>query len=242
MKKYLLTLLTAIFLASPMPAFAATLKLSPSSGTANIGCPFVVNVDLDTGGKETDGTDAILTYNTAALSTDTNSITNGTIYPDYPGTNVDSANGRITVSGLASVSTAYNGQGTLATIRFTVPQGAQAGSTQVKFDFDPNQTTKTTDSNVVERTTISDVLTSVTNGTYTIGTGTCTQQTLSNVPTSGTSGSGSTTTSTSTSKGGLETKTPVKTLPQGGTENFTAMIAIMGTALSILGVLGLMLL
>ena len=43
----------------------------------------------------------------------------------------------------------------------------------LNFDFDPNNKTKTTDTNVVERGTIADVLSSVTNGTYTVGTGTC---------------------------------------------------------------------
>ena len=46
-------------------------------------------------------------------------------------------------------------------------------NSQVRFDFDPANPQKTTDSNVVEHSTISEILSSVTNGNYTIGTGTC---------------------------------------------------------------------
>ena len=231
-------------LAMPTSALAASLSLSPSTGTFNKNCSFSLNMVLDTAGAQTDGTDAILMYDTTRLSA--NSIVSGTIYPDYPGNNINESTGKITISGLASVATAFSGQGTLATIGFTVKGTAPVGITQVNFDFDPNDKAKTTDSNVVERGTIVDVLNSVVNGSYTVGSGTCGAQTGTGTGTgtgtTGTTGPGTVTT-------GGTTVTPIstpsgqyKTLPQAGTQNFTATIAILGVALTLLGILGLALL
>ncbi|MBI2020255.1 hypothetical protein HYS94_02435 [Candidatus Daviesbacteria bacterium] len=212
-------------------AFAqqATLVLSPASGTFNKGCNFSLNIDLNTGGAQTDGTDAIILYDTSRFTA--TSIQSGTIYPDYPGNNIDEANGRITVSGLASVSTPFTGQGTLATLNFTVKDTAPTGAVQVRFDFDPNDKAKTTDSNVVQRGTVADILSSVTNGNYTIGSGACGgqgQTGLTPPPPGG------------TPSASLQPKpTP---LPPAGTETFTFTLAIVGSILTILGILGLALL
>src|SRR3989344_4454303 len=152
-------------------AQAATLSLLPSSGTFNKWCTFSVEIKLDTTGAQTDGTDAILIYDSSRLTA--TAITSGNIYPDYPGNNIDDTSGKITISGLASVSSAFSGQGSLAVVNFTVKENAPTGATQVKFDFDSSDKAKTTDSNVVQRGTASDILNSVVNGSYTIGTGSC---------------------------------------------------------------------
>lgn len=225
---------TGFFLLTPLPVWAATLSLSPSTGTFNTNCPFSLDMVLDTQGAQTDGTDAILFYDTSRLTA--SSITSGTIYPDYPGNNIDDSTGKITVSGLASVSQAFSGKGTLATVNFLVKQNAPTGATQIKFDFDPNDKTKTTDSNVVERGTVVDVLSSVVNGNYTIGTGACGSQTVTGGPTVVTVPQGA----VSTPSGAV--KEPVSALPPAGSETFTYTIAILGTALTILGILGLALL
>lgn len=242
--KKLLSLIFTLFavLVLPTQALAATLSLSPSTGTFNKGCQFTLDILLDTQGAETDGTDAILMYDTSRFTA--NSITSGSIYQDYPGNNIDEPNRKITVSGLASVSSGFTGSGSLVKINFTVKSDAPAGSTQVTFDFDPNNKAKTTDSNVVQRTTVNDVLSSVVNGNFTIGAGSCASQT----PTTGGSGTG--TGGTGGSVGGTTpaqgatqpVATPsgeFKKLPDGGTEQFTFMIAILGSALTILGILGL---
>ncbi len=242
---------------SPAPALAATLSLDPANGTFNQGCGFSLNINLDTGVAQTDGTDAILLFDSSRFTA--TSITNGTIYPDYPGNNIDAAAGKITISGLASVSTPFTGKGILATVNFTVSSGAAAGSTQVTFDFDPYKA-KTTDSNVVERGTIIDILNSVVNGNYVVGTAPCSAQVPSSTPSSmGGAAAGGTTTAPGQRTGGAgglsssgfvggtpsaanipgQTRT---TLPQGGTQEFTAAIAIVGSILSILGILGLALL
>lgn len=232
-------------LVSPAMALAATLSLSPSSGTFNRGCAFTLSVNLDTATSQTDGTDAILNFDPTRISA--SSITAGTIYSDYPGTNID-ATGKITISGLASVAQPFTGSGIFATIAFSVPANAPTGAAQVTFDFDSANPTKTTDSNVVERNTVKDVLTSVTNGSYTIGTGTCSSQTQTGTGTStGGTTSGSTSGGTTVTGGGSTTTSsggtiPVKTLPGAGSETLTFTLGIIGITLTVLGALGFALL
>ncbi len=234
----LLTLISSlIFLMSPSIAWAATLALSPSTGSANRGCIMPVQIILDTKGANTDGTDAILIYDPTRFSVTTSSIVSGTIYPDFPGNTVDSPRpGTVTVSGLASVSSPFNGQGILATVNFKVLDNAPAGATSIKFDFDPADKTKTTDSNVVERGTIADVLNSVTDGNYTVGTGTCTS--VGTIPKGGPTDSSSSATPTAT----IAPKPLPSALPQGGIEGPTFVLVISGVLLTILGVAGLALL
>lgn len=244
-------LMMLVVLSSPSLALAATLSLFPSSGTFNKGCSFFLDVVLDTQGVQTDGTDAILMYDPSRFSINTSAITPKTnIYPDFPGNNVDEVGGKITISGLASVNTPFSGKGTLATLQFTVKDTAPTGLTQVNFDFDPNNKAKTTDSNVVERTTIVDTLNSVVNGSYVVGTGQCAQTSLN--------GTSNNTTGTGLSKGGpIDTSSssgtfyrggtstgdiPINTLPEGGTPQLTSALVIFGSILTVLGVLGLALL
>ncbi len=235
-----------VILASPTSALAATLSLNPSTGTFNKGCDFSLTIDLDTTGTQTDGTDAILRYDSTRFTAKT--ITSGTIYPDYPGNNICENNalcpgtGKITVSGLAAVSAPFTGKGILATINFTVLPNAPSTATAMTFEFDPNDKIKTTDSNVVERGTVADVLNSVVNGNYTVGTGTaCTAQGATGTGTGTRLGQGQV--GVSTPSGQIITQPiPTKTLPPAGSEKLTFTIAIVGVALTILGILGLALL
>lgn len=227
-----------LVVAFPASAFASTLSLSPASGTVNKGCDFTVSINLDTQTSETDGTDAILLFNNTIFTAKT--ISSGTIYPDYPGNAVDNTGGKVTVSGLASVSQGFKGSGTLATVAFTVNQTAPAGTGTIKFDFDPNNLTKTTDSNVVERGTIKDTLASVTDGSFTIGTGACTS-----TPTAGAAPGGTTLTSGGTSQGATTvpgTTGIAKTLPNGAFEGPALIFSVLGGLLVVVGIVGLALL
>lgn len=235
-------IIITIILVSPAKALAATLSLNPSTGIFNKGCDFSLTIDLDTTGIQTDGTDAILRYDTTRFTA--KNITSGSIYPDFPGNNICENNalcpgtGTITVSGLASVSVPFTGKGTLATINFTVLPNAQNTATAITFEFDPNDKTKTTDSNVVERGTVADVLNSVVNGNYTVGSGTnCLAQGATTLPGTGL-------------RQGQAVSTPSaqpKTIDQfvdqtgkgPGTPQLTFTIAIVGSILTILGILGL---
>lgn len=238
-----LTLLPILLFVMPVQVLAAgaTLSLSPSSGTFNQGCNFSLNVNLDTAGAQTDGTDAILVYDTSKLTAI--SISAGTIYPDYPGNNIDPS-GKITISGLASVTSPFQGQGTLATINFTVKEDV-TGATQISFEFDPKDKAKTTDSNVVQRGTVADILNSVVNGSYTIGTASC-------GVTSGSTSSGVTVLPNTGGQGATVATPPAqpKTIDQivdktgkgPGTPELTSTLVIIGSILAVLGVLGLVIL
>lgn len=250
MKLPILLLTLIILLASPAYALAASLSLSPTSGTFNKGCPFNLEVKLDTSGAQTAGTDAIVIYDNTKLSA--TNVTTGSIYADYPGTSPDDATGKVTISGLASFSSSFSGTGTLATINFTVKDTAGTGATIVKFDYDPSGKSATAqclssgantcDSNVVSKDNIADVLSSVVNGSYTIGTGACgavggTQPGVG--VGQGAVGIGATNPLTQTP---VKEAPPLKALPPAGSEQFTFMVAILGSALTILGILGLALL
>lgn len=248
-KNWLMCLLASAaacsLLINPDPALAATLSLNPPSGTFNRGCSFSIKIDLNTQGTQTDGTDAILDYDPTRVTPQT--IISGSIYPDYPGNFIDAQARKINISGLASVQEAFSGSGTLATVNFTVPQNAPAGLTQIILAFDPNNKTKTTDSNVVERGTVADVLNSVVNGSYTIGTGTCAGQSSSPSPGAG---RGQTGTSlplvTFAPVSSSPSATPPVTLCPGGIcpgiIEPTMILTIVGGILTILGILGLALL
>ncbi len=246
MKKLLGPILLILFLVSPAYALAATLTLSPTSGTFNKGCSVNVDIKIDSAGQQVDGTDAIILYDQSKL---TASVTSGTIFPEYPGTNADNEAGRLTVSGLASISSVFSGQGTLATINFTVKDTAATGATIVKFDYDPTGKSaspqcmtsgaNTCDSNIVPRGSIIDILSSVGNGNYTIGTGAC--AVAAPVVARGAVGIGATSSVIPVKEVPVK-EVPVKTLPPAGSEQFTFMVAILGSSLVVLGILGLALL
>lgn len=229
------SLIASLIMAGPAWASGGTLSVSPSSGTFNKGCSFTLTISVNTGGAQTDGTDAILFYDSTRFNAV--KINNGTAYADYSGSNIDAQNGKITVSGLAT-GTPFSGSGTLATVDFKVLDDAPAGVTQVKFDFDPNDKAKTTDSNIVEHGTVVDVLSQVQDGSYTVGSGTgCTVTTAQGGPSGGATDSGTL----------VETKTPVKTLDdvvgnKSGSTEGTVFLAVAGTILTILGIVGLVLL
>lgn len=258
MRKFSIFVIFLVLLFSPTTVFASTLSLDPANGPFNRGCGFSINVLLDTQGTQTDGTDAILIYDSSRFSGQ--SITNGSIYPDFPGNNINDTLGRITISGLASVATPFTGKGILATVQFRVKETAPTGATQISFDFDPNDKAKTTDSNVVERGTVVDTLSSVLNGSYIVGTGSCSAQ-ASPAPTTapGTPGSsvvpppGTVVTQFPGGQGTVVVATPPaqpKTLDQfvdktgqgPGTPELTFTLAIIGSILTVLGILGLALL
>lgn len=246
MKKLLAVIFYTLILGvSPSLALAATLSLSPSTGTFNKGCSLTLDINLDTADADTDGTDAILIYDNSKFTANSiNTDLTPKIYSDFPGSNIDDTTGKVTVSGLASVTSAFKGKGTLAKINFTVKDTAGTGATMVKFDFDSADTSKTTDSNVVQRGTVADVLKSVVNGNYTIGTGVCGAGATPAPTVSPRPGGGPGTVSTPSAQPPPPPvkEVPIPTLPPAGTEQFTFMVTILGSVLAILGILGLALL
>jgi hypothetical protein len=145
-----------------------TLALSPNSGNEAVGSNFTVNILLNTNSQATVGTDVILTYNPLDLQVqDADAVTPGvqiqagSLYYSYPVNTVDTTNGKISFSGIIQPGGAnYSGSGTLATITFKALRVQSASS--VNFMFTQNATN---DSNVTSPTG-SDLLYSVTNGSY----------------------------------------------------------------------------
>ncbi len=227
MKKLLLVINLLIFLAFPQVVLAASLTFDPPTGTFNRGCPVSLKIDLDTQGAQTDGTDAIFTYPAAMFTTSVSQILpNTSVYPDFPGNSVDTSVGKVTISGLASASSPFVGKGTLATINFTVSNEATLGPAIFKFDFDPNDKLKTTDSNVVEHSTVVDLLSLAADATYTIGSGPC--------PVGGKGLVG-------TPSGSLySSPSPIvyKTLPEGADISPTLILGGLGTFLVLVGLIG----
>lgn len=157
--------------AVPAIASAATLSLSPTSGTHAVGATFDVKIQLDTGGVTTSGTDVYVRFDPNVLQVvDSNNsstgvqVSPGTLYSQTSFNSTDNGAGKVSFSGSKSGgSSGYSGTGTLATIKFQA--AAEADSTSVTIDY---QAGSTTDSNVISQADSSDALTSVTSASYKI--------------------------------------------------------------------------
>ena len=232
---------------SVSPVLASTLSFSPSSGTFNKNCNVSIDVNLDTAGAPIDGVDAYIFFDPAKFTL--NSIdTQGKVFSEYPSSSIDSQNvNKILISGVAPQGSPYNGSGKFATINLTVKDTAVTGVTQLTFDFNTNDKSDSKDSNVVRNATSEETLASVTNGSYTIGTGACSGTNNLSTPSNPTvinngSSGGPNDASDSAFIEQKEEPLPFKTLPQGGTEELTMVVAIAGSLLVVLGILGLTLL
>lgn len=138
-------------------------KLQPLSGAEiilvspkkeyKVGDNIPVSVRVSTGGHPSDGTDLILRYDPTLVEATISALRRGRIYPEYPVTEVDSKSGVIRMSGIASTSVGgFNGVGVFATLNL---KAKQAGKTTLMVDFKKGETT---DTNVVEAKTATDLL------------------------------------------------------------------------------------
>lgn len=156
----LLFFLTA-FLLTNSTVFAATLSLSPSSGSYNVGKLFNVNIMLNTNGANTDGVDIYyLNYPKNLLQVQGTQITAGSLYPITVVNSVDSVNGRINFSQVVSGGTHYSNTSaqTLATVNFKV---LATGTASLFFNY---SSSSTTDCNVAGNGI--DLLTSATGASF----------------------------------------------------------------------------
>lgn len=238
MKKIILALTLFTYLLYPSLTFAATLTLSPASATFVRGCSYPVAILVNTEGKQVDGVDAILDYDPSRLTTTQDRIANGTVFPEFI-TSIDESTRKITIGGVTSVA-AFSGSGTFATINFTVPNEAPTGTTQLTFDFDQNDKTNTRDSNVVERATVVDLLSQVTNGSYTIAEnkGSCATGASPSTAPAYTTPRGATGPQ-ATDSAQTEQQPIYKQLPKGGIFEQTIILATVGTIFIALGIIGL---
>jgi len=121
-------------------AAAATLSLSPQVKTITVGSEFDININLATNGKETLGTDVVITYEPVFL--EAVKITPGTLYPNYPpgGQRIDQVAGKVYLSGAANFGAPVSESGLFGTIIF---KGRVPGKTAISFDWEEGSTTKT---------------------------------------------------------------------------------------------------
>lgn len=241
----LLSIFVIFFIPSSVLAAGASLTLVPNTNTYNRSCGFSIGIDMNTGGNPTDGTDVKLKFDPSVIKA--TSIDQGSVYSTYPDKSYDNTNGTISISGLASVESPFNGSGRFATVNFQVEPSAVTGLTQVKFDFVRGSST---DSNVVQSNLVIDILESVTDGTYTIGIGSCagtggttpTPTPLAVVDDHPNAFTGGTTGGTTT-KGGISTGSgqTLDNIVGGspGISSTTLAVSIIGSVLVIAGILGL---
>ena len=168
---YILSTFTFLVLVSAASkAQAATLILSPASGTVSVDQSISVDVMLNTQGAAIDGVDInSLHYNQTILEVqDANSstagveITAGTLFSQTLTNTVNTTSGTIDFSQVTTGGVTYTGSGKLATITF---KGLVAGTSAVTFDFTLGSTA---DTNVAGEGV--DQLTSVGNGSFTVST------------------------------------------------------------------------
>ena len=138
-------------------SYAATFSFSPVSQSVALNEQFTLNILLDTANAETDGADAIITYDSLYLTPISASL--GSLY-DTVVTNSTSTSNKVILSAVASGNTNYSGSGTFATVTF---KAIKAGSTDVSFNYISGATT---DSNITSNQ--ADVLSSVNSTTITI--------------------------------------------------------------------------
>lgn len=152
----------------PYAAFAATLSLSPSTGTFTVNSIFSVHIVLDTQGAQVQGADVqYLRYSTSTLEVvDENTslagvqIQSGTLMSNTQANIADPSAGTISFSQVTTGNTSFAGSGTLATVRF---RALAEGIATATIDFIAGSTA---DSNVASNG--QDVLSAVAGGNYTL--------------------------------------------------------------------------
>lgn len=150
----------------PAASHAATLSLSPASGSFSPGSFFTVSIMINTSGSAIQGVDVDrLNYNPALLevydadaSQSGAQITPGNLMPITVMNSVDVSSGKILFSQITVGGATFTGSGVLAKVKFRVKA---VGTTNLTFDFSSGSTSDTNISSSGR-----DVLTSVTNGSY----------------------------------------------------------------------------
>ncbi len=147
-------------------AASATLTMTPATTTIAVGSTVTLDINVDSAGAKTIGTDVIVKYDPAKL--EFVSITKGTVYSSYSTEVKDTTAGTVSLSGFVNtneISTGVAVKGVFAKVTF---KGKVAGAAAVSFDFTQGDSK---DSNVVDVTSGSDILTAATGSTITVGAG-----------------------------------------------------------------------
>lgn len=159
-----ITLFLGLLVFNVAPVHAATFSLSPASGSTISGT-FDVTLSLaDLAGKQVSSVDVYLNYEPSKLEAVSVSHSDG-IFTSYSLETIDSTNGQIAIGANASSFTPVTTAGTIATITFKALTAS--GSTTLSFDYAAGSTT---DSNIVEHGTSTELLTQPPTVTYNFGT------------------------------------------------------------------------
>lgn len=122
---------------------SAKLILSSLKKEYKIGETIPVEIILDTGGGSADGVDIVLKFDPNTLEASSDSISLGTIFPEYPVKKVEK-DGIVRITALTSLQgEGYSGLGTFARVDF---KAKASGKAKVSLGFTPGSTI---DSNVV---------------------------------------------------------------------------------------------
>jgi hypothetical protein len=217
-KKFqILALALSLLLTSSLfsSVYAATFSVSPTSGS-QVCDTFNVDINLaELAGKQVSGVDIYLNYEPSKLQADSVSHSGG-IFTSYPLEQIDSANGQIVIGASASAFSPVSSEGKIVSISFKAL--GTSGTTSLTFDYTAGSTT---DSNITEAGTATDILTSPAAVSYTLapsGCGTTTTTTTTTPPPS-------TPTTTSTPKGGPQAS-PSGT-PEGGFTDPTVLLSLL---------------
>lgn len=218
MKRILFSFSTAIllFLFATTGAQAATLSLDPATQSIPTGDTFDVLLQIDTEGESTTSTDAVMTFDSSILSVVSIEEGNHGSSPFFPDLFQNISPGEIYIgaSVIESIDT-RSGTGTVATITF---KGVSPGVSDVIFDCTPGKTSDTNISKSDKNATDIVVCTALTNGRYTVGSGTIGTPTPTPVVPA------------------VFTPTPTATMPPSGTAEVTIGVAGLGVLLLVLGI------
>ncbi|NMC36255.1 hypothetical protein GYA49_04385 [Candidatus Beckwithbacteria bacterium] len=155
---------SVLLLLSASGVWAASLKLSPASGSYDEGDSFSVKLDLVVSSESVDGVDAVLNFDEDKL--EVTQITEGTLFDNHPVKSFDNTNGKITISALVASTNPVDPvttSGTIATITFKAIDGGTAA-----VDFVLQTDDSVNYSYISENETSNNILSGRTNGSYTI--------------------------------------------------------------------------
>lgn len=138
----------------------ASLALNPASGDYffDTTTTYPVGIILDSGGKTTDGFDAVINFDPTKAQVVDTKVSPATLFEEYPVNTIDNKKGQIKFSALT-----FNAKPTTGIVGSFRFKPLAKGEINFTIYFLPGATT---DSNIAEHGTAKDILGSVTNGRF----------------------------------------------------------------------------
>lgn len=130
----------------------AKISLVVSKNNFKAGDIVPVSVVIDTAGRLINGVDLIIQFDPKILDATDKDIIKGSLFDDYPMASVDSAKGLILISGISNAQKGIKVSGQFIAINL---KAKAPGKTSLAIDFEKGTTTH---SNLVEQSTLSNIL------------------------------------------------------------------------------------